>query len=94
VGYVRTPEQIESYESYYREVVYHFSGVSVGFTMTAEFVRQVLPPCLGPPAEPRGMVGCRSAASPGRVFRPSRKRRTLRACGSLPCETASRVCTH
>ncbi len=56
MGYVWSPEQIEAYEGYYREVVYHFSGLSVGFTTTPEFVREVLPPCLEPPAEPRGVV--------------------------------------
>ena len=34
MGYVWTANQIEAYESYYREVVYHFSGLSVGFTTT------------------------------------------------------------
>lgn len=57
MGYVWTQEQIESYESCYREVAYHFSGLSVTFTTTPEFVRSVLPPCLEPTAEPKGVVG-------------------------------------
>ncbi len=56
MGYVWNNEQIEAYEDYYREVVYHFSGMSIGFTTTADFVRSVLPPCLEPAAEPKGVV--------------------------------------
>jgi acetoacetate decarboxylase len=56
MGYVWTADQIEAYESYYREVVYHFSGLSVGFRTTPGFVRSVLPPCLEPPQEPSGVV--------------------------------------
>ncbi len=56
MGYVWTPQQIESYESYYREVPYHFSGVNVAFTTTPEFVRSVLPPCLEPASEPKGII--------------------------------------
>ena len=56
MGYVWSSEQIASYESYYKEVVYHFSGLSLGFTTTPDFVRSVLPPCLEPAPEPKGIV--------------------------------------
>jgi acetoacetate decarboxylase len=56
MGYVWTAEQIESYESYYREVSFHFNGVAIEFTTTDDFVRGVLPPCLQPPDKPSGLV--------------------------------------
>lgn len=56
MGYVRTSAEIAKYESYYKLVTARFMGLTATFTTTAEFARQVLPPCFKVPARPTGYV--------------------------------------
>lgn len=56
MGYVRTAEEVEAYDLFYRGVTSLNHAVGVNFTTTHEFAREVLPPCFDVPTPPTGVM--------------------------------------
>lgn len=56
MGYVRTIEEVEAYDLFYRGVTSLNHAVGASFTTTYEFAREVLPPCFDVPEPPTGTI--------------------------------------
>ncbi|CAN1600930.1 acetoacetate decarboxylase [Pseudomonas mediterranea] len=57
MSYVWTRQQLDEYRSYYDNIRTHHSYSYVNYSITAEFVRSVLPPCLDVCEKPIVSVG-------------------------------------
>jgi len=56
VGYVKTAEELERYRHYHSSYEEHFQRLTVHFATSADFAREVLPPCFDVPDRPAGSV--------------------------------------
>ena len=56
MGYVKSSEDVAAMLSLMKRAHYVADQVNVEFTSTADFIEHVLPPCLEPVDEPRGVI--------------------------------------
>lgn len=84
MGYVWTPEQVDRYAGYYKAVSTHHAAAWASFSVSEEYVRSVLPPCLEPSAEPTVTVsfGAFMEWLHGVPNRPGRDRAALIGVGA------------
>ncbi|EWZ43288.1 hypothetical protein BFJ70_g11683 [Fusarium oxysporum] len=54
MGYVKTAEEVEAYDSFYTKVNSNVHAVGAAFVTTEEFARSVVPPCFEIPSPPTG----------------------------------------
>ncbi|HET6509086.1 MAG TPA: acetoacetate decarboxylase family protein [Baekduia sp.] len=61
MAYVKTAEELARYRQYHSSYEEHFQRLTVQFSTTEAFAREVLPPCFEVPAEPTGSVSIGAA---------------------------------
>lgn len=65
MNYLKSAEDIAELKEYFAHPEFVSESVTVEFTTTPEFVREVLPPCFDPVAEPTGYVSVARYQSKG-----------------------------